>query len=109
MLASYLQRITSIMSKSFNTPDKIIYVCTGSKCKKKGGKELGKMLRSMIKDAGLDDRAEVVKTDCTDRCDFAPVICLQPANIWLAQTNEEKAKAAFQTYILAPGTAGEKA
>ncbi|GAB3820733.1 (2Fe-2S) ferredoxin domain-containing protein [Pontibacter rugosus] len=88
------------MSKSFNTPDKVIYVCTGSKCKKKGGKDLSKLFRSMIKDAGLKGQVEVVKTDCTDRCDFAPVISMQPANAWLAHTDEHKAKEAFQHHIL---------
>ena len=92
------------MSKEFNTPDKVIYVCTGSKCKKKGGKDLGKLLRNMIKEEGLQQQAEVIKTDCTDRCDFAPVICLQPDNIWIAQTTEEKAKAAFRTHVLTAGS-----
>ncbi|ARS36276.1 (2Fe-2S) ferredoxin domain-containing protein [Pontibacter actiniarum] len=88
------------MSKSFNTPDKVIYVCTGSKCKKKGGKDLGKMFRGMIKELGLKGQVEVVKTDCTDRCDYAPVICMQPDNFWVAQTDEAKAKEAFETHVL---------
>ncbi|AKD05445.1 hypothetical protein PKOR_01525 [Pontibacter korlensis] len=88
------------MSKRFDTPDKVIYVCTGSKCKKKGGKDLGKLFRSMIKEMGLKGQVEVVKTDCTDRCDFAPVTCIQPDNLWTPYTDELKAKAAFQEHIL---------
>ena len=88
------------MSKSFPIPDKVIYVCTGSKCKKKGGKELGKFFREMIKEAGLKGQVEVVKTDCTDRCDFAPVVCMQPDNAWMPQMNEAKALEAFQEHIL---------
>ncbi|MBF9254001.1 (2Fe-2S) ferredoxin domain-containing protein [Pontibacter sp. 172403-2] len=91
------------MSKSFDTPEKVIYVCTGSKCKKKGGKELGKFFKEMIKEAGLKGRVEVVKTDCTDRCDFAPVTCMQPDNAWMPQTTEEKARAAFREHILHGG------
>lgn len=78
----------------------MIYVCTGSKCKKKGGKEIGKMLRNMIKDMGLKGKVEVVKTECTDRCDFAPVMSFQPDNVWLQYTTEEKAKQAFNDHIL---------
>lgn len=78
----------------------MIYVCTGSKCKKKGGKEIGKMLRNMIKDMGLKGKVEVVKTECTDRCDFAPVMSFQPDNVWLQHTTEEKAKQAFNDHIL---------
>lgn len=88
------------MSKGFNTPEKVIYVCTGSKCKKKGGKEIGKSIREKIKEIGLKGKVEVIKTDCTDRCDYAPVICMQPANIWLSQTTDQKANEAFNEHIL---------
>lgn len=88
------------MSKGFNTPDKVIYVCTGSKCKKKGGKDLSKLFRGMIKEMGLKNQVEVIKTDCTDRCDYAPVICMQPENHWIQQTTEAQAKEAFQENIV---------
>ncbi|PKV63304.1 (2Fe-2S) ferredoxin domain-containing protein [Pontibacter ramchanderi] len=90
------------MSKGFEVPDKVIYVCTGSKCKKKGGKDIGKTLREMIKDLGLKGKVEVVKTECTDRCDFAPVMSFQPDNVWLHHTTEEKAKQTFKEHILKP-------
>lgn len=88
------------MSKNFNTPDKVIYVCTGSKCKKKGGKENGKALRSLIKESGLKGSVEIIKTDCSDRCDFAPVMCFQPENYWLHHATEQQAKQAFEEIIL---------
>ena len=88
------------MSKNFETPEKVVYVCTGSKCKKKGGKENGKALREMIKSMGLKGRVEVVKTECTDRCDFAPVVCFQPDNYWMHHVTEQQAKQAFNDHIL---------
>lgn len=88
------------MSKSFKTPDKVIYVCTGSKCKKKGGKDNGKALRSLIKEQGLKGSVEIVKTDCTDRCDFAPVMCFQPDNYWMHHVSEQEAVQAFSELIL---------
>jgi len=88
------------MSKNFETPEKVIYVCTGSKCKKKGGKDNGKALREMIKSMGLKGRVEVVKTECTDRCDFAPVMCFQPDNYWMHHVTEQQAKQAFNDHIL---------
>ncbi|WP_242926966.1 (2Fe-2S) ferredoxin domain-containing protein [Pontibacter vulgaris] len=88
------------MSKGFNIPEKVIYVCTGSKCKKKGGKDLAKLFREMIKEMGLKGKVEVVKTDCTDRCDYAPVMSMQPDNAWLNYMNEAKAKQAFNDHIL---------
>jgi NADH:ubiquinone oxidoreductase subunit E len=88
------------MSKNFQTPEKVIYVCTGSKCKKKGGKENGKALRELIKLMGLKGRVEVVKTECTDRCDFAPVMCFQPDNYWMHHTTEQQALQAFKDHVL---------
>jgi len=87
------------MKDGFNTPEKVIYVCTGSKCKKKGGKENGKALREMIKTMGLKGRMEVVKTECTDRCDFAPVMCFQPENDWMHHVTEQQAIQAFKNHI----------
>ena len=93
------------MSKNFETPDKVIYVCTGSKCKKKGGKDIGKLFRSMIKDLGLKGQVEVVKTECTDRCDFAPVMSFQPDNAWIHDVTEQQAQQAFREHILTPDNA----
>ena len=36
------------MSK-FTVPDKVLYVCTGSKCGKKGGKEMYKLVKAYTK------------------------------------------------------------
>ncbi|MHA6249354.1 (2Fe-2S) ferredoxin domain-containing protein [Pontibacter sp. CAU 1760] len=88
------------MSKNFKTPENVIYVCTGSKCKKKGGKDIGKIFRGMIKEMGLKGQVEIVKTECTDRCDFAPVMSFQPDNAWLSQATEQTAKQAFQEHII---------
>jgi (2Fe-2S) ferredoxin len=87
------------MSKVFKVPQQVIYVCTGDKCKKKGGKEIGKLFRSMAKAAGLKDTVEIIKTDCTDRCKFAPVMSIQPENIWLHDVTEAQAPQIFNQYI----------
>jgi (2Fe-2S) ferredoxin len=88
------------MSKTFHIPEQVIYVCTGSKCKKRGGKEISKLFRSQIKDAGLKDQVEVIKTDCTDRCKFAPVMSLQPQNLWFHEVAEPRARQLFQDLVL---------
>ena len=88
------------MSKNFQTPAKVIYVCTGSKCKKRGGKDNGKALRDLIKSLSLKGQVEVVKTECTDRCDFAPVMCFQPDNYWMHHVTEAQAIQAFNEHVL---------
>ncbi len=71
------------MSK-FHVPETALYLCTGSKCSKRGGKETYKYLKSYLKKSGLDD-IELIRTECTDRCKFAPVMAAQPRNIWLKE------------------------
>jgi len=75
------------MSK-FTVPDKALYICTGSKCGKRGGKEMYKLAKSYVKHSGED--IEVIRTDCTDRCDYAPVCALQPGNIWLKEYHKKE-------------------
>jgi len=73
----------------FKIPDHTLYICTGSKCAKRGGKDGYKTAKSFLKSLPSDVNIELIRTECTDRCEFAPVCALQPGNIWL---NEYKQK-----------------
>ena len=77
------------MSK-FEVPDKGIYICHGSKCGKKGGKDLYKSLKTYLKYTGKKGEIELIKIECTDRCKFAPVLTIQPDNIWLKEYTEKE-------------------
>jgi NADH:ubiquinone oxidoreductase subunit E len=70
------------MSK-FTVPDKVLFICTGSKCAKRGGKEMYKLAHKFAKHAGED--IEVFRIECTDRCDYAPVCTISPGNTWLKE------------------------
>ena len=78
--------------KTFSrTPDCVLYVCCGSKCKAKGGKQLFKQLKSEVKHRHLRKTVEVIKTGCTDRCKAGPVIAVMPMNEWHLQMDEQSA------------------
>lgn len=85
------------MGNESRIPEQVVYVCTGDKCKKRGGKEIAKACKSLVKDLKLRDKVEVIKTDCTDRCKFGPVVCFQPQNEWHLQVDEVKAGVLFRT------------
>lgn len=72
------------MSK-FPIPKHMLFVCTGSKCAKRGGKELFKNVKSFIKYHPNGHQLELIRIECADRCDYAPVCTMQPANIWLKE------------------------
>ena len=88
------------MGREHKTPDQVIYVCTGSSCKKRGGKSIAKHLRKLAKDHGLKNEVEIIKTDCTDRCKLAPICALQPQNLWLTEVTEEEAEKIFRKEVL---------
>ena len=73
-------------------PENVIYICTGSKCKKNGSKHLSKFFNSSVKKHGLKGKIEVIKTSCTDRCKHGPVVCLQPENKWFLEVDDKVAE-----------------
>ncbi len=78
------------MSKGKNTPPKLLYICTGEKCKKRGSKEISKMLRKYADAHDMDDIG-VIRTHCTDNCKHGPVVCLQPVNTWHFHVDDTQA------------------
>jgi len=74
----------------FTIPERVIYVCTGSKCSKRGGKDLYKNVKAFSKYYGDKNDLEVIQVDCFDRCKFAPVCNIQPDNIWLKEYHEKE-------------------
>lgn len=61
-----------------------------------------RLFRDLAKEHNLKDKVEIVKTDCTDRCKFAPVMSMQPRNVWLHSVREYEARMLFQQHILQP-------
>jgi NADH:ubiquinone oxidoreductase subunit E len=85
------------VSKDFYyTPASVIYVCCGSKCKKRGSKHLYRQLKSSVKEKHLKGKVQVIKTGCTDHCKKGPVVTLMPENEWCFEVDEEKAKSLLE-------------
>lgn len=59
----------------------IFYQCNGANCRKKKGK----LLDNYIKKYKLQDKIEIEKMDCSDRCNAAPVLHLHPDDIWFSE------------------------
>ena len=77
--------------RHYQSPDCVIYTCCGSKCKKKGGKQLYKTLKSSVKAKHFGNVIQVIKTGCTDRCKMGPVVAVMPENRWYFEVSEEEA------------------
>ncbi|MGD1841110.1 MAG: ferredoxin [Thermonemataceae bacterium] len=85
------------MGKVKENPEKIIGVCTGSKCRKYN-KEILASLKQFRKDKGNKEKIEVVKTLCLDRCKQAPVVFFQPENRWLTKVQAEEIKRSLEVF-----------
>ena len=96
----YLARSNQQLMKYFTRPPEcVFYVCCGSKCKKKGGKQIYKHLKSELRHRHLKANAQVIKTGCTDRCKKGPVIAVMPQNEWYLEVNEERSNSIFNSMV----------
>ena len=62
-----------------------VFICNGSKCGKH--KDFRKHLKNEVRHR-TNGEAEIFRMECTDRCKFAPVLSLQPRNIWFYNCDE---------------------
>ena len=85
--------------KKIDAPDKVIFICDGKKCGRYS-KELRSNFKELIKDNNLKKEVALLYMDCTGNCKIAPVISLQPKNIWIGETDERDVKSIFKQYIL---------
>ena len=89
------------MGKEGKVPEHVIYICSGSDCKKNGSKEISKKFKNLIKDNDLKSKVEIIKSDCTDRCKTAPIFAIQPQNLWFAhRKTAEQLEEIFKNHLL---------
>lgn len=83
--------MSTVSKDSSIRPECVLYVCCGSKCKKRGGKHLYKFLKSAVKENRLRPKVQVIKTGCADNCKAGPMIATMPENKWHKEMDEQKA------------------
>jgi NADH:ubiquinone oxidoreductase subunit E len=85
--------------KKIDAPGKVIFICDGKKCGNYS-KDIRKGFKELIKENGLKKEIDLQYTDCTGNCKLAPVISMQPANIWIGELEENDIKVIFKRYFL---------
>src|SRR5690606_35681621 len=69
-----------------------VFVCRGPRCTARGSDETANHLASGLRSAGLgDDDVLVTNTGCQFPCNQAPVISIQPDDIWYGGVDGEAA------------------
>ncbi|USR92998.1 (2Fe-2S) ferredoxin domain-containing protein [Phormidium yuhuli AB48] len=64
--------------KAIKAPAGKILVCQKSKCRKRGGADLCKLLKQKLDEQGLGDSIQVQATGCLKRCKSAPNLVVLP-------------------------------
>ncbi len=55
----------------------LVFCCSGSDCKKSGGKSLRKDLKESAKSGALKGEIKLIQTKCIDMCKSAPVVIVE--------------------------------
>ena len=84
--------------KKLDAPEKVIYVCDGKKCGRYS-KEIRKGFKIAVKECGLKGNVQVVRMDCSDNCKNAPVVSLQPQNVWMGEVDEKNVPDIMRKYF----------
>lgn len=84
--------------EKLEAPGKVIFICDGKKCGKYS-KEIRKGFKEVIKERGMKHKIGLVRMDCTDNCKCAPVVCLQPDNIWIGEVVVNNIRVIFNEFI----------
>ncbi len=83
----------------FERIEQVLMICNGKDCKKRGAKELRKAARSTLREMGKRRSTHIVRTKCNGFCKIAPVVSIQPHNVWLSETDEDELQSVLQELL----------
>lgn len=88
------------MGKDLTKVEKIIFMCSGTACAKKGSGESILALRGCIKEQGLKEQVHTIKVVCTDQCENGPIMLVHPDGIWYKEVDKSRAEDIVSSHIL---------
>ena len=59
-----------------------VHLCFGPNCSERGSRALLPVLERAVREAGLEDRVEVLATTCRNRCDYGPSMNVYPGPVF---------------------------
>ncbi|HAI75604.1 MAG TPA: 2Fe-2S ferredoxin [Microscillaceae bacterium] len=86
-------------AKIRQNPQQVLVFCKGSACKK-ANKHHIKHCKDQLKAHKLQKTTEILKMSCTGRCKAAPVMCFQPANVWLLDFDKAELDQQLEAVLL---------
>jgi (2Fe-2S) ferredoxin len=79
-----------------------VLVCRGPRCTAQGSDETARALLLKLMEAGLgDDDVLVTHTGCQFPCNQAPVVCVQPDDVWYGGVDADAAQQIVSDHLVA--------
>ncbi len=88
------------VGKDLTRVDKIIFMCSGFTCNKKGGEENIVALRASIKANALEAQVHTIKTLCTGQCESGPTMLVHPDGVWYKEMNVSLAESIITSHVM---------
>ena len=88
------------VGKDLTKVDKIIFMCSGFTCNKKGGEENIVALRACVKDNALEAQVHTIKTLCTGQCESGPIMFVYPDGVWYKEMNVNRVEEIITGHVM---------
>lgn len=92
--------IIKAVGKDLTKVEKIVFMCSGSACTKRGGGESILALRGCVKAHGLKEQVHTIKAVCTDQCESGPIMFVYPDGVWYKDVDVSRAERIISSHIL---------
>jgi (2Fe-2S) ferredoxin len=66
-----------------------VLVCTSGDCKKRGAKDVKKVLKDELRSAGLLGEVRIATVDCLGLCKYGPNVVVYPRGTWYLGLEED--------------------
>jgi (2Fe-2S) ferredoxin len=88
------------MGKDLTKVGKIIFMCSGYTCQKRGGDGGILALRKRIEAEALQEQVHTIKTLCTGQCESGPIMFVYPDGVWYQQIDRVRAEKIISCHIM---------
>ncbi|MFT2011106.1 (2Fe-2S) ferredoxin domain-containing protein [Pontibacter sp. 13R65] len=88
------------VGKDLTKVNKIIFMCSGFTCNKKGGEENIVALRASIKENALEAEVHTIKTLCTGQCESGPTMLVHPDGVWYREMTVSRAERIVTSHVM---------
>lgn len=78
-----------------------VHMCFGPNCSPRGSRALLPVLEAAIRQAGIQDRVEIIVTSCRNRCDDGPSMNVYPGPTFYNLLTEEAIEEIVREHLVA--------